>query len=839
MIRQLLADIRIARRMLARDWRSGELYILAVALIIATASVSSVGFFVERVQKAMDQQASELLAADLVVGSTRPVAAEYTDEARRLNLKLAQVMSFRSVVMSTVAPQLVEVKAVSNNYPLRGRIKIASIPFSEVSDTVTHGPPPGEVWVEESLLHRLSLSVGNTVMLGARTLRISHILVYEPDRGGDMFNIAPRVLMHTDDVAETGLLGPGARVNYRLLLAGQPASVLDYRHWFARQKERGRTEGLRLLSARDGRPEIRTALERARHFLGLAALVSVFLAGVAIATTTRRFIQRHLDTSAILRCVGATQARILRLFFAEMLYLALLATSVGCLLGFAAQFVISLILGRLFLLQLPATGFNAIAMGYATGIILLLGFALPPLLALKQVSPLRVLRRDLSMASVQGRVVYAGVLLSLIALLYLQTGQMALVAWVLLGMSASVVLLGLCAYALVIGLRRSRHLGGVGWRFGLANIARRPLISVVQIVALGIGLMVMLTLSIVRLDLLDGWQASLPDNAPNHFLINIQTTQVDGIKQYLSKYELSQVELYPMVRARLRRINGIEVSPDEYPDGRARHLLTREFNLSWAEQMQSDNRLTSGRWWSAADRGKPWISLEQGLADTLGIKLHDSLTFNVNGVEQTFTVESLRTVEWDSFNVNFFTIVNPGNLDPESASWVTSVYISPEQKRLLSQLVLLYPNLTIIDIAAILDQVRAVIDRVTLAVEFIFIFTIIAGVVVLLAAIQASHDERRFEGAVLRTLGASRRILLAGLGSEFLVLGIIAGLLAGVSASGVSWILATRIFHFSFHFDPYVIIAGLVIGPGIVGIAGLLGTRSVLSQPPLLTLRGI
>jgi len=824
--------------MLARDWRGGELYILAAALIIATASVSSVGFFVERVQKAMDQQAAELLAADLVVGSTRPIATEYTDEAQRLSMEQAQVMSFRSVVISETAPQLVEVKAVSDSYPLRGQIKVAATPFAEVHDTVTHGPARGEVWVEEGLLQRLSLSVGNTLLLGARTLRISHILIYEPDRGGDMFSIAPRVMMHADDVAATGLIGPGSRVSYRLLLAGPPPALAEYRRWFERQEKRGKTEGLRLLSAHDGRPEIRTALERARHFLGLAALISVFLAGVAIATTTRRFIQRHLDTSAILRCAGATQGRILRLFFAEMLYLALLASTVGCLLGFAAQFVISQILDRLFLLQLPATGFNAIAIAYVTGIILLLGFALPPLLALKRVSPLRVLRRDLSTASVQGGVVYGGVLLSLIALLYLQTGQPALVAWSLLGMSGAVLLLGLCAYGLVIGLRRSRHLGGAGWRFGLANIARRPLVSVVQIVALGIGLMVMLLLSIVRLDLLDDWQASLPDNAPNHFLINIQTDQVDGIKQFLTKYEISRVELYPMVRARLRRINGIEVSPDDYPDERARHLLTREFNLSWAEQMQSDNRLQSGRWWTAADAGKPWLSLEQGLAETLGIKLHDSLTFNVNGAEQTFSVESLRAVEWDSFNVNFFTIVNPGILDPGAASWVTSVYIAPDQKRLLSQLVLLYPNLTIIDIAAILDQVRAVIDRVTLAVEFIFIFTIIAGVIVLLAAVQASQDERRYEGAVLRTLGASRRILLAGLSSEFLVLGIIAGLLAGVSATGVSWLLATTVFHFPFRFDAHVIIAGLIMGAGIVSIAGMLGTRSVLSQPPLLILRG-
>jgi putative ABC transport system permease protein len=825
-------DIRYAWRMLQRDWHSGELRILALALVIAVSSVSAVGFFVDRVQKGMNQQATELLAADLVVSSSAPLAADIVTAAERFHLAVATTRAFRSVVMTDAAPQLVEVKAVSPAYPLRGELHITTDALAG-ERAVGSGPAAGEVWVEPRLLTLLNVAVDDELLLGSARLKISQVLVYEPDRGGDMFSIAPRVLMHDADVTATRLIQHGSLVAYRLLLAGQNQDIKAFRRWFEQQA----FEGLRLLTAREGRPELRTAVERAQRFLGLAALISVLLAGVAIATATRRFSHRHLDTSAILRCFGATQTRIIRLFMAEFLLLALVASTVGCLLGYFSQFAISQLLDRMLLVQLPVAGWRPLVSGYATGIILLLGFALPPLLALKQVSPLRVLRRDLGVTPTRSWLVYAAVLLSMAVLMYWQTGELILVLWMVSGLLATLSILAVCAYGMVLLLGYVRRRATLSWRFGLANITRRPAASVVQVVALGIGLMVLLLLSIVRTDLLEGWSDSLPDKAPNHFLINVQKDQVTAMQTFLHDHGVDAARLYPMVKARLRRINEHEVSHEDYANSRAQHLVAREFNLSWATDKQMDNRITAGRWWSASDYGQRLISLETGLAETLGIKLDDTMSFAINGDEQTFRVSNLREVDWDSFNINFFTLVPPGVLEQQPSSWVTSVYLSAEQKQYLAALVRAFPNVTVIDIATIMNRVRQVMDRVALAVEFIFFFTLLAGVVVLFAAIQANQDERRYESAILRTLGAQRKTLLRGLIAEFVLLGAVAGVLAGVAATGLAYVLAAQVFHFSYHFNPVIILAGLLAGIVIVGIAGVLGTRSALNQAPLVTLR--
>jgi len=832
----LFTDGRYAWRMLLRDWHSGELRILALALVIAVSSVTSVGFFVERIQKGMDQQAAELLAADLVVSASAPLNSTFMEMAQQLYLLQAKTMAFRSVVMTDGEPQLVEVKAVSDAYPLRGELRVADVAFG--LDKVTdRGPQPGEVWVESRLLQLLAIAVGDELSLGSSSLRVGRVLVYEPDRGGDVFAIAPRLMMHIEDVAATGLIQHGALVKYQLLLAGQGQDPSDaikaYRQWFEQQS----LTGQRLLGTRDGRPELRTALERAQRFLGLAVLISVFLAGVAIATATRRFSQRHLDTSAIMRCLGAGQDRIIRLFLLELLWLALLASSLGCLLGYVAQFGISQLLDRLLLVQLPVAGWQALLTGYVTGIILLLGFALPPLLALRRVPPLRVLRRDLDATPVGSGLVYGGIVLSMAILMYWQIGEITLVLWMISGFLATLASLALFAYAMVLLLGRVRHRASLSWRFGLANIARRRAASIVQVVALGIGIMALLLLSIVRTDLLEGWRDNLPVDAPNHFLINVQKSQVDAVQQFLHEQGVTSAQLYPMVKARLQHINDHAVSREDYTDGRAQHLVAREFNLSWVAEQQADNRIVEGQWWGDADHGKRLMSLEQGLAKTLGIRIHDRLGFTLNGEEQVFEVSSLRAVDWDSFNINFFTVVPPSVLEDQPSSWVTSVYLSPSQRHILAPLVRSFPNVTVIDVATIMARVRHVMDRVALAVEFVFIFTLLAGLVVLFSAIQANQDERRHEGAILRALGAQRGILLWGQISEFTVLGAVAGLLAGVSATALAYVLAEKVFHFSYLFNPLVIVAGLLFGVVVVGVSGVLGTRSVLSQSPLVTLR--
>jgi putative ABC transport system permease protein len=819
-------------RMLWRDWRGGELNILAAGLIIAVTSITAVGFFTDRIERGLEQQSAELIGADLVITSGRPDVTDYIEDARARDFNVATTQQFRSVILANNQPQLVEVKAVSNEYPLRGVLRISDSAFAEDEPT-TAIPAGGDIWVEARLLQLLDIVVGDQVNLGSSAFTIRKVLRYEPDRAGDMFSVAPRVMMNKADVDATGLISTGALVNYRVLISGQRSNIDSYRRALKDKLEPGE----QILTVEEGRPELNTALERAQQFLGLAALISVLLAGVAVATVAYRFTSRHLDTSAMLRCLGASQRTIIQLFSLEMLWLSLLASTIGCVFGLVTQFAITQLLDQLVLAQLPPPSFKPLLLGYATGIVMLTGFAIPPLLSLRRVPPLRVLRKDVVTTQVSGWVVYLAVVMCMTILLYWQIGDMKLVTTVFGGIVATLIILALAAYMLVMILKRLRGQVGVAWRFGLANISRRPASSVIQIVAFGLGIMVLLLLSTVRSDLLDDWQRSLPANAPNHFIINVQPDQVEGIQHYFNQRGVVNSRLFPMVRARLVEINGKAARTTDYDSERAKHMITREFNLSWAENMQADNTLVAGSWWSRNEFGTPLLSLESKLAKTLRLKLGDQLGFDINGTIIEFTISNLRNVDWETFNINFFTVVPPGVLEDMPANWVTSVYLDNEQRTQLGQLVRAFPNITLIDVDTIMQRVRNIMERVSLAVEFIFLFTLLAGLAVLYAAIQANQDERRFENAVLRTLGAKRKTLLLGLISEFATLGALSGLLAGLAATSLAWLLAENIFKFDYQLDITVAISGVISGTLIVVIAGVLGTRSVLAHPPVETLR--
>jgi putative ABC transport system permease protein len=819
-------------RMLLRDWRGGELRVLAAGLLIAVTSITAVGFFTDRIERGLQQQSAELIAADLVIASAERNVTDYIEDARAMNLRVAVTQSFRSIVLGNERPQLVEVKAVSAGYPLRGALRVSDTAFGS-DEAVTRIPEAGEIWVEARLLQILGLETGDAVSLGRSTFQIGKVLRYEPDRAGDMFSVAPRILMNRLDVDATGLITTGSLVSYRVLVAGPVEDVASYRN----DLETRLRQGEQILTVAEGRPELHTALQRAQQFLGLAALISVLLAGVAVATVAYRYASRHLDTSAMLRCLGAPQKTIIRLFFLEMLWLSLLASSIGCVLGLLTQFVISGLLDQIVLTRLPTPSMKPVLLGYATGFVMLTGFALPPLMSLARVPPLRVLRRDIVSKPVSAWIVYCAVALCMAVLLYWQVGDIRLVANLLGGITVTVLVLALAAYGLIRILGSMRSRAGIIWRFGLANISRRPGSSVIQIVAFGLGIMVLLLLLTIRTDLIDDWQRSLPQDAPNHFVINVQPDQVARVQSFFNDIGVANTRLYPMVRARLLEINGVPAMTSDYESERAKHMITREFNLSWAENMQLDNTLVDGSWWSRADFGKPLLSLEARLAETLRLQVGDVVGFDINGTTIAFTITNLRRVDWDTFNVNFFTVVPPGVLDDKPANWVTSVYLDKERTRHLGRLVQLFPNITLIDIDAIMQRVRGIMDRVSMAVEFVFLFSILAGLAVLYAAIQANQDERRYEHAVLRTLGARKRVLLYGLLAEFTTLGALAGFLAGLSASALAWLLAENIFKFDYRFDISVALTGVLCGVVIVVTAGMTGTRSVLTQPPVKSLR--
>jgi putative ABC transport system permease protein len=622
-------------------------------------------------------------------------------------------------------------------------------------------------------------------------------------------------------------------VTYRLLVAGSPQTVAAYRGWMADRLARGES----LQDVRDARPELRLALERAERFLGLAALVSALLAGVAVAMAARRYAERHLDAAAVLRCLGATQARVTGLFGTQVLLVGLLAGASGAVAGYGAQAGLAALLADAYPGPLPLPSLKPALAGMATGLVTLAGFALPPLLRLREVPPLRVLRRDLAPLPPRGWAVYGSALLALGALVLWQAADLRLAGYVVGGAAATVAVLAGTAYGLVAALRPLRSRVGVSWRFGLARIARRARESILQIVAFGVGLMVLLLLTVVRGELLASWRERIPASAPNYFVINVQPEEVEGLRAYLARQGIAEPTLHPMVRGRLVAIDDRPVGPDDYESARAKRLVEREFNLSWAATTPTDNRIVAGRWWTRPGDSPAQLSVEEGLAETLGVKLGARLTFQVAGQDVSAPVTSLRAVQWDSFRVNFFVVAPPGVLEGFPATYITSFHLAPERQEVLAGLVRAFPSVTVLDVEALLSRVRDVLEQTALAVQYVFLFALVAGVTVLAAAVQSTLDERRFEVAILRTLGAERKRLVTGLLAEFLTLGALAGLLASVVAAGTGVVLAHSVFGLDYRPGVGLWLAGLAAGVAGVGAAGLLGTWRVIAHPPMESLR--
>lgn len=824
--------LAFALRSLWRELRSGELKVLLWGLIVGVAAFASVGLFTDRIRLAMEQQASEMLAADLVLEARSPFPEAWRAEAEGRGLSTTRLQEFRSVVMGDERLQLTEIKALAPGYPLRGELRIGADPFA--AGARAQGPPPrGEVWVEHRLLQRLGLALGDSVQVGQSQMSLSGLIRFEPDRGGNFFNIAPRVMMNSADLEATGLIGVGSRVEYRLLLAGERAAINAFRDWIQPKLR----QGDQLLGRQDSGRQLSTALERAERFLGLASLVALMLAAVGIAMAAHRYARRHRDASAVLRCLGASRNRVAGVFLVQLLVLGLVGSLLGALAGYAAQFGLGLILADLFDRALPQPSLIPIGRGLLAGLITLAGFALPPLLALRNTPPLRVLRSDLPAPRLGLLAGYGPAAAALLALMGWQAQDWQLTLMVFGGSLAALLVMALAAWALVLGLRRLDLRGGISWRYGLANIPRRAEISVLQMVAFGLGLTVLLLLSLVRTDLLTTWRDSLPPDAPNHFLINVQPDQIEPLKAFFAEREQKPPAFHPMVRGRLTHINGQAIAPEDYPEGRPQRLVRREFNLSWAAEPYAHNQIVKGDWWQAPPEDVQQWSVETGIADTLGIAMGDELRYEVAGQSFEGVVTNLRTVQWDSFKVNFFVVGPPGLLPPGQASFITAFHLPEGRGELMVGLIKQFPNITDIDVNALMQRVRLIIDRVILSVEFVSVFTLLAGLVVLYAGIQNSLDERLRETAILRTLGAVKRQIRSALAAEFLALGALAGLLAALTAWAVGSVLAFQLFELPYAANPWLWPAGILAGTLGMGLAGLWGTRSVIRQPPLTSLR--
>ncbi len=826
--------VKQAARMATRDWRAGELRLLAAALVIAVAAVTSVGFLVDRIRIGLERDATQLLGADVVLSSDRPIGELQRQRARGAGLQLAETVTFPSMVISEAdadATTLAAVKAVSDGYPLRGRVRLASA--SDGADVPADGvPKPGSVWADAQALNGLRIKVGERLRLGEGTFTVARIITLEPDRGAQFINFAPRVMLNLADLAATQLIQPGARVTYRLLAAGEPAAVRAYSKELQSRLERGQ----QLESLEGGRPEMQRTLERAERFLALVALLAAMIAAVAVAVASRRFSLRHLDSCAMMRCLGLAQRDIFRLFALEFIYIGLAACALGMAAGFVFHFVLITALGSLITTQLPLPSLAPALQAGATGLVLLLGFSLPPLAQLRSVPPLRVLRKDVGPPSSRSLAGYLVGLGGFLLLVVWAAGDLKIGGLTAAGFALGVLAFAACAWGVLQLLAPLRSIGklGVSWRFAVAAVQRRPAAAVVQLIALAVGIMALLLLTVVRTDLVGAWRAAAPPDAPNRFVINIQPEQVQAVERRLREAGIADAPLHPMVRGRLIAVNDKAIGPEDFTSERAQRLVDREFNLTYADQAPTHNPIVAGRWY-AAEAAE--LSIEQGIAERLGIKLGDELTFDIAGSRVSARASSLRKVNWDSLRANFFVIMPSRLLANQPKSYITAFHLPAGRGALATELVREMPNLTVLDTSAIFRQVQAVLDQVIAAIEFLFLFTLAAGVLVLYAALAATFDERVREAGLLRALGASRQQLSRAQTAEMICLGALAGLLAASAAAAVGWTLAKFAFEFDYTVAPWVFVLG--IGGGVVCAlaGGWLGLRNVLKSPPLATLR--
>jgi putative ABC transport system permease protein len=815
-----------------RDWRSGEVVVLVAALVVAVGAMSAVTFFTDRVRSAVAQQAGEALAADLRIESINPLSPELESAAVRHGLQTAAVVSFRSVVIAGEATSLADVRGVSAGYPLRGAVEVADS-LGASPHTIAGAPPRGEVWAEPSLLARLGAVVGDEVEVGTLRLRVSQTLEFRPDEGWRFMEIAPTALLNLEDVFASGLLAPGSIAEYEALYAGDSGALAEFRA----EIEPTLRPQEDIEDFRDGRPEVRASVTNAERFLVLAALVSVLLGGVAVAMASRRFVARRLDAAALMKCLGARHREVLTLHVLQLLALVLVAAVVGSALGFVAQFGLTALLADFVEADLPPPSATGVVLGPLTALAVAIGCALPPLLQLGGVPPARVLRNDIGPPPLRYTTIYGVAAAAVTGLMYVLFGDLQLILYLFGGAVATFFVLYFAGRLLVVALQRFRGGVGVAWRYGIANVARRGRESSVQVVAFGIGLMVLLLLTSVRTELMTEWQATLPEEAPNHFLINIQPDERAGIAATLAASGLPEATFTPLVRARISHINGQPAA--EYPalTERGRNELEDETNLTWAGELSTDNEIVSGQWWSG-EPAIPELSLEDELRQAIGLQLGDEVTYAIGGENFTARLTSTRLVHWDSFRPNFFMVLSPGAIEQFAHTFITSAYVPLDRRSVTVDLVRQFPGVSVLDIGAVLDQVRRAMDRAALAVQYVFMFTLAAGIMVLLAAIQSTRDERLFESAVLRTLGARRSVVLQGVAAEFTALGVLAGTLAAAGAAAIGYVLATQLFELRYVPSLMLWIGGLVVGAAVVGISGTLAVRSVVNESPVATLRG-
>lgn len=825
----LTHQLRFAARAFKRDFKAGELRVLALALIIAVASVTAVGFFTDRIGRAMERQAADVLAADLLATSGLALPESIAEKAKELGLNTANHTRFPSVVINkNDESQLVAVKAITDGYPLRGALKLSTLDAPEASAPLAT-IAQGTVWIDTQLKNILALEQGDRLTLGAKDFRVERQIHHEPDRGENVFEIAPRVMLHEDDLAASQLLGPGSRARFTLLMSGEVAQLDSMNDWL----KDNMADEVRVQSVRDGSPQLKRALDRAQRFLGLASVVTVLLAGAAIALAVRQFSLHQADASAVLRTLGASRTEVITWLALRLAMIVVLASFIGIVIGWFAQLVLAQLLSTWFSMTLPAPGFWPPIIGALTAFIAVAGFGLLPVLRAGRVAVMRVLQRDYSGLDSS---VWVTTVIGLIATYFvvlMQSRDWLLSAIVVAGV---VMMLGVFALFGRYIIKLVRSIAGARYRLSVAGLQRRAGSSVVQLAAFAMGIMALLLIAIVRVDVLEAWERDIPDDAPNVFVVNIQPDQVEGFDDRLSSQDINVAGIYPMVRARLAAHND-KATLSDATNERQQRRARREYNLTFSDELPPAGEVIAGEWWPTDGSAEPAWSIEEEWATDRGFKIGDTLTFRIAGVEVTAPITNLRKVDWESFQVNFFVVASPITLKDMPATFVTSFKIDSDFSTTTSGWAREFPGIAALDIGAIMNRVKTLMDRASLAVEYVFLFTVLAGICVLLAAVQSSQAERIKESALLRALGASHQQIKHAVVAEFAILGAIAGFLAALFATVVAWALSRFVFELPFEVNVWLWVVGVVGGAIGISIAGYLATRRVLTTPPVVALR--
>ncbi len=826
----------LALRLLWRNWRSGEVKLLAAALMLAVAVVSGIAIFTDRLERTLVQESNMLLGADLIVRGSQPHNPDWSALAAEDGIEQTTAVLFSSMVYAGDHMHLASVKAVTDGYPLRGQLDISTIPFaSQAKDiqTAEGVPAPGEVWVDSRLLPLLHIELGDSLAVGEYELVVTQVIIREPDSASPFSFMGARVLMNMADLERTQVVQPGSRVQYQWLLAANNNALDSFAEWLEPQLSKHE----RLVDVESGQRGLGRTLETGRSFLLLAAVIGVLLAGVAIALAARQFSSRHVDQVALMKSFGVSAQRIRQLYFVQLLLLAVVASMAGLLVGELIQRIVAASLQQVYQIALGTASIYPYVISFATGLICLIFFALPSLWFLPGVPPLKILRRELGVNTLHLWIQVALAFSAILLLIILFSQDFALALSVIGALSGVLVITAGMALGL---LKLSRHIAtntGSIWRLALANLQRRREQTLVQIVVFATAIMLLLTLTIVRTSLIDEWQLQLPEDAPNHFLVNIPPHDVEAVQQMLDEKQLEREQLYPMVRGRLTAINGTE--PTEAQRS-ANGVFNREANLTWTDTLAGDNEIVAGQWWDkwqSSAEGLPGVSVEIELAEEAGLSIGDRLTFSLGGLILEAQIASFRSLDWRSMKPNFFFIFEPGALDNYSPTYITSLYLPLEQKSFINDLLRRYPTMLVIELDRIIDQIRTIVTQVSNGVLLVLWLTLVGGCLVLIAAVTSSIDSRKQESGLLRALGSPRRLMIGSVWAEFSVLGLLSGIIAVIGAeilliSLQYWVLETPIRpHYIFW------LVGPLAGGLFVGSLGALSCRSVVNTPPAVVLR--